>query len=155
MKTLKAFDKKWERRDAVCWLIVLSFNKPVQYDYMIPKPWYVQEMVQSIFAVHKYPEKFRQEILDNVEYQRSCDPYSDYDPSILDSFLLHRDDLFRCETLYRYGTWFAWRDSKDIASGQKAKEYEAKFGKRDLACMKRLQEHLRLKVEKIKEQETV
>ena len=144
---LKDYREKCERERVICWLIVTAFEQKAQYDYLIPTPWIIKDMIKSIFADNEYPEEFCKEIIEIVNFPRSCDPYSDYDPSTLASFMTNRNNIFREETLFQMGSWYAWRNEKDCVNSKK--ENEAKLSKTDLACMKKLQKHLREKASKL------
>lgn len=139
-KTDEEYKVVREIRDSHLDVILVAYDRPIKYDYILPDPYRIGKQVYDIIYKISAPKTLKETIIENV--------YSGKDEhSILENYMRLSDYIFGHEWFYGYGTLYRWREGKKEQAEKNIKKYISSI---DMKYYKIIQDAIRIK-EDIKE----
>ena len=133
--SVKLLKKVWEKQDALVDAILLAFDLPLKYDYVIPPEYDIGTLVRVYLKETKVPKNFQYIIQEVV-----C-AFSD-EHSVLESYLKGSEEKFGREWFYGYGTLSRWRYGEKEKAEKRVDKYLTESQKENI---KKLQAAIKIK----------
>lgn len=133
----------WEKRDVWLDAILLSFDRPIVYDYPFPDGYRINERAKAIIAKLRDEKKIPQTLAKSILKQcwAMKDDYSDLERHIIN------DRIFGHEWFYGYGILYRWRDGENTKARDRIDKYMSKAHKRYIPI---IQEAMKPQLDRIK-----
>jgi hypothetical protein len=145
MKKLSTYEKNvitWEKRDVWMDVVLMAFDKSIQYDYPIPDLYRTNNHVISIINELKSKKKIPSNVADKIlkHCWASKDEYSNLETR------LTWNHIFGSEWFYGFGTLYRWRSGEKEKAQVRIDKYIPKSEKKFIPI---IQDSLKLKTDKV------